>query len=647
MLSDIFGDFVIDEEDTVKERVQFCTPEQYRAEIHNSGWFLNLQSRKDRKDEEERELVNHRAAYFFNRGQYVEAEYKSLLHDFKHSRTHSVAVIDSLIRCALKVPSFPQTELLRYLREYEQSALDYGDQLQYHAEKEVYAHIDGEDAQRKFVDAVCLLCATVDLPEHWLAFGARNDLEAGDNFRIGYHMRALVLLERHLNQAHGFVVDVLRKKIALLEEKLASLGYSSDQVQEARLRMGVDLVPNDEKAELSEELQRPAHDCRSKIGVYKTADDCKRILSDFRNKFRAAKMEKEGEEEEVFEIDDFTVITEFERFVVAIDALVQEWGLIGTRPRKKYPKGALRVCAWQSKSSTVNFGESNKLKVTYYYPDLPSDVIEEVPCSENDGHISSFGFDMASSETDFIYHSNITTMYGVSEYIVMSPADQVDDAIMTEDQKNLVISAFRVAQHSVDCEIPMFIQFGHIDRQLFFGTSCNKSVVTHYGGSHLRKSQMRHTHLSGLLELFKEHVKCPISLLDADDIRVSVQFDYNIKFPSYPSKYIDDSCEILECHTLPFGSRDDPLSEFNVIATWPNMKEEMINENEYHSDLDLLSAFNWAGSVQFQFTEGLLDYALSRIIDLPQSKEASETAFSLLGLRSSPSKPVDIIRVVS
>ncbi|RCN30828.1 hypothetical protein ANCCAN_23401 [Ancylostoma caninum] len=347
-------------------------------------------------------------------------------------------------------------------------------------------------------------------------------------------------------------------------------------------------------------------------------------------------MEKEGEEEEVFEIDDFTVITEFERFVVAIEALVQEWGLIGTRPRKKYPKGALRVCAWQSKSSTVNFGESNKLKVTYYYPDLPSDVIEEVPCSENDGHISSFGFDIAYAETDFIYHSNITTMYGVSEFIVMSPADQVDDAIMTEDQKNLVISAFRVAQHSVVCEIPMFIQFGHIDRQLFFGTSCNKSVVTHYGGSHLRKGQLRHTHLSGLLEVFKEHVKCPISLLDADDIRVSVQFDYNVKFPSYPSKYIDDSCEILECHTLPFGSRDEPISEFNVIAIWPNMKEEMINENEYHSDLDLLSAFNWAGSVQFQYTEGLLDYALSRIIDLPQSKEASETAFSLLGLRSSP-----------
>ncbi|VDK63361.1 unnamed protein product [Cylicostephanus goldi] len=167
---------------------------------------------------------------------------------------------------------------------------------------------------------------------------------------------------------------------------------------------------------------------------------------------------------------------------------------------------------------------------------------------------------------------------------------------MTEDQKNLVVSAFRVAQHSVDCEVPMFIQFGHLDRQLFFGTACNKSVVTHFGGSHLRRAQLRHHHLSGLLELFREHVKCPISLLDADDIRVSVQFDYNVKVGATGKpgtgtrakgatitnspQYIDDACEILECYTLPFGSKNEPLSEFNLIASWPNMKEEMINENE-------------------------------------------------------------------
>lgn len=51
-------------------------------------------------------------------------------------------------------------------------------------------------------------------------------------------------------------------------------------------------------------------------------------------------MEKDGEADEVFEIDDFTVITGFEHFVVAIEALVQEWGLTGTRQKRKYPKAS-------------------------------------------------------------------------------------------------------------------------------------------------------------------------------------------------------------------------------------------------------------------------------------------------------------------
>ncbi|PIO52614.1 hypothetical protein TELCIR_26078, partial [Teladorsagia circumcincta] len=130
--------------------------------------------------------------------------------------------------------------------------------------------------------------------------------------------------------------------------------------------------------------------------------------------------------------------------------------------------------------------------------------------------------------------------------------------------------------------------------------------------------------------------KCPLSLLETDDIRVSIQFDYNIKFPALPLKAIDDSCETLDCYNLPFGCRDEPISEFNLIASWPNMKEEMINENEYHSDLDPLNAFNWSGSIDFRYAGGLLGYMLARVVDLPKSKDSSENAFSLLGVRRSP-----------
>ncbi|VDK66878.1 unnamed protein product [Cylicostephanus goldi] len=72
MLSDIFGEFVIDDDD-VKDCVQFCTPEQYTAEIHDKGWFLAQSSSKNRTDDEKRELVYHRAAYHHYHKQFEDA----------------------------------------------------------------------------------------------------------------------------------------------------------------------------------------------------------------------------------------------------------------------------------------------------------------------------------------------------------------------------------------------------------------------------------------------------------------------------------------------------------------------------------------------------------------------------------------------
>ncbi|VDL85974.1 unnamed protein product [Nippostrongylus brasiliensis] len=507
-----------------------------------------------------RELLYHRAAYFYHHDEFKLAveEFKALHSDHKHSRTHSVAVIDSVIRCALKIPSYAIDDLLAFLSEYEQCALDYGDQLQYLSlKKDVYACIPGQRAEIIFVDTVCLLCSSVDLPEHWLAFGQRKDLTVGANFHLGYTIRASMLLERHLKHAHGFVVDVLRKKLSALNRTLEEMKCSPDQIREARKMMSCDLRHLEDENDHGDQLRRPAHECRSKVEVYKTDDEIYH-------------MEQEGEGDEVFEIDDFTVITEFERFVVAIEALLQEWGVVGPRQRRKYPKGLLKSCPWQSKSSTVSFGETNKLSVKYCYPDLPYETITEQPGSESDGHLPSFAVDISNAEIDFTYHSNISTMYGVSEYILFAPADQVDDAIMTEDQKNVV--------------------------------------------------------------------KCPISLLEADDIRISVQFDYNVKFPSFTPKDSDDSCEAVECYNLPFGSKDEPIEEFKLIVSWPNLKEEVVNENEYHSDLDLLSAFNWSACVEFNYSEGMLDYVLTRIMDLQKSKDALETAFTLLGVQQSQSK---------
>lgn len=52
----------------------------------------------------------------------------------------------------------------------------------------------------------------------------------------------------------------------------------------------------------------------------------------------------------------------------------------------------------------------------------------------------------------------------------------------------------------------MFVQYGDVDRQLYFGVCQNHSVRTHFESVHLRRLQPAHSHLSGLLEMFTDKV---------------------------------------------------------------------------------------------------------------------------------------------
>ncbi|KAJ1345768.1 hypothetical protein KIN20_000375 [Parelaphostrongylus tenuis] len=287
MLSDIFGLLEIDDEERGKACAQWCTPSQYLADIENVGWFL-CQKVSGEDSEHERELVNHRAAYFYHHKELRKAfeEYKLLLNQYKHSRTHSAAIIDSLIRCALKIPSTRGDDLLRYLHEYKECILDCGGQLQYLAlAKDVYAHIGRDDAPRKFVEVVCLLCATTDLPEHWLAFGERKLTGVPKNLHVGYITRAIMLLERQMKSAHGFVIRAMENKLKSCNDRLAEMGCSEQLIQEARQKMGIDLFTIEDNVALSDSFNRPPHECRLKSDAHVNDEDLETVLKEFKKKF--------------------------------------------------------------------------------------------------------------------------------------------------------------------------------------------------------------------------------------------------------------------------------------------------------------------------------------------------------------------------
>lgn len=39
-----------------------------------------------------------------------------------------------------------------------------------------------------------------------------------------------------------------------------------------------------------------------------------------------------GNTDEIFEINDFTVVTEYERFIVQLEAIIHDWNVQGRRP---------------------------------------------------------------------------------------------------------------------------------------------------------------------------------------------------------------------------------------------------------------------------------------------------------------------------
>lgn len=289
MLPEFFANIDLDDAVSNEEVVDFCTPDKYTAKNHYAGWFLDQQLplEEGRRTDENRELRNHKAAYFCHHERFDEAlkEYCALFSDYKQNRVHSLAVVESIIRCGMKIPSYPLDNLLSYLHEYEQRVVDFGDQLQYLTlKKDIYARIPGIDADRTFIDTVCLLCVLVDLPEHWLAFEQKH-IQAGGNFQLGYLTRALLLLERHISQANGFVKRVMQRRLDMVNERVMDLACSSQRIYESRKAMDVNMTWLGNNSESNDALEGPVHDCRSKIEIIRTAEEQSVIVEQFKKQF--------------------------------------------------------------------------------------------------------------------------------------------------------------------------------------------------------------------------------------------------------------------------------------------------------------------------------------------------------------------------
>ncbi|CAG0913610.1 unnamed protein product [Notodromas monacha] len=128
----------------------------------------------------------------------------------------------------------------------------------------------------------------------------------------------------------------------------------------------------------------------------------------------------------------------------------------------------------------------------------------------------------------------------------------------------------------------------------------------------------------GLLNIFNAKLG---SMQNSARVRVSIRLNYALTdwvhlFWSQKPPSLEFFLE-SEDLSLPFGCRDDPISELSLGAVWPSMVEDTVIESEHYSDFDPLYAPEWRVSVQMaEMTSGLMTLYLESLLQSCSDRRA-------------------------
>ncbi|XP_077873431.1 rab3 GTPase-activating protein catalytic subunit isoform X4 [Ictidomys tridecemlineatus] len=268
-------------------------------------------------------------------------------------------------------------------------------------------------------------------------------------------------------------------------------------------------------------------------------------------------------ESEVFEITDFTTASEWERFISKVEEVLNDWKLIGNSLGRPLEKGIFTSGTWEEKSDEISFADF-KFSVTHHY------LVQESVDKEGKDEI-------------------------------------LEDAIPQSMQDLLCMNNdFPPRAHClVRCQVPLFVQIHHKWRRMYVGECQGPGIRTDFEMVHLRKVPNQYTHLSGLLDIFKSKIGCPLTPLPP--VSIAIRFTYVLQdwqqyfWPQQPpdiDALVGGEVGGLEFGKLPFGACEDPISELHLATTWPHLTEGIIVDNDVYSDLDPIQAPHWSVRVR-------------------------------------------------
>ena len=322
---------------------------------------------------------------------------------------------------------------------------------------------------------------------------------------------------------------------------------------------------------------------------------------------------------ELFEIDDFTSPSPWEKFVSSLEALIREWNL--HKKNKDQMRTPLPSWPWRARNRTLQFYDFEFLVTEYSRKDPDSkedqeddNEVEEIEHSRSwRGTTPDFVHDLMHTGSKEFPSGNVPPIhyfYGLNHFMVVTASPREKEAIDNETRSKMALSTISVALNNTKCAVPCFVQVMDKFKDMFNGFSVGGGFRTNYEMIVLNKRPPYCDHLTGLLNMYKSKVKqnCDQDI-EFPSVKVCARFSYLLddwttygwsQAPPDLDMFVYGPELVQDLNQLPFGSAKDPIKELRLHASWYDLPEEIITDNDIHSDLDLMEAPAWSIGVIYE-----------------------------------------------
>ncbi|KAI0981973.1 hypothetical protein GJ496_010734, partial [Pomphorhynchus laevis] len=269
--------------------------------------------------------------------------------------------------------------------------------------------------------------------------------------------------------------------------------------------------------------------------------------------------------DEVFEMLDFTVGSDFEKYVSSLEQIIAKWNLSSCRQRSS--NVSILDRKWLQKTETFSLG-------TEMFTLIPMATLLNV---DNDFPLSS---------------PYITHWYGLTEFITVS---SVRILTYRNDENNLIQSIIACALSSTECCIPVFFCYQKNWQTFYDGIAISNGLRTMFDMAliHNHTQASRLSSLHDICRMFEE--KLLISSQPKKFYSLSSRATYVthfFEFHSNSDNFSNKNCDIA----FPLGCYEDPISSIHLSCQWKDISCDFINQAD--SCFDPNHADAWSVGIQ-------------------------------------------------